>query len=268
MGKRGNSQLGFHRDELTAVLRSSVAALRNRAEFPWNSAPAFWKSEFQRCRTAGISILGLFPADCPYSAVAIPAGEEASEAPPSERLCQLNRTAVRLVLELAENCGDLEVLALRDQGLESREIREILRFFLDRGERFPRFRLLQVGGSFIDREESREIGALIGELEARGVSVDGVALFASGRFAALRCRRNARRGVFLGADEPSVPRAGRVRRYFWNSGVTEIGPISDETMERLVAVSPFRFAAKIALQNACGLHSMGCERRHREPAGM
>ena len=33
--------------------------------------------------------------------------------------------------------------------------------------------------------------------------------------------------------------------------MTEIEPISDETMEKIVAISPFRFAAKITLQNAC-----------------
>ena len=35
--------------------------------------------------------------------------------------------------------------------------------------------------------------------------------------------------------------------------MTEIEPISDETMEKIVAISPFRFAAKITLQNACAL---------------
>ena len=38
--------------------------------------------------------------------------------------------------------------------------------------------------------------------------------------------------------------------------MAEIEPISDEIMEKIVAFSPFRFAGKIVLQNACRtLHS-------------
>lgn len=251
MGKRGNFHLGFHRDEITAVLRQSAEALRNRAEFPWNFEPNLWKEEFQSCRIAGISLMGLFPIDCPYSAEPIPAGEEEPRFIPSEGVCQLNETAVNWVLELVEDCGDLEFLALKDQGLESREIRKILRFFLTRIQKFPRLKLIQLAGSFIGREESEEIRGEIAQLAAAGVSVEGVTPFESGRFVGVSCRRNSRSGVLLGADESAVPVAHRVHPYFWNCGITEIEPISDETMEKIVAISPFRFAAKITLQNAC-----------------
>lgn len=188
MGKRGNSHVGFHRDEITAVLRESAEALRNRAEFPWNFEPNLWKEEFQSCRIAGISLMGLFPIDCPYSAEPIPAGEEEPRFIPSEGVCQLNGTAVNWVLELVEDCGDLEFLALKDQGLESREIRKILRFFLTRIQKFPRLKLIQLAGSFIGRAESEEIRGEIAQLAAVGVSVEGVTPFESGRFTGVSCR--------------------------------------------------------------------------------
>lgn len=51
--------------------------------------------------------------------------------------------------------------------------------------------------------------------------------------------------------------------------MTEIEPISDETMEKIVAISPFRFAAKITLQNACTrCINIFKYRRHGESAGM
>ena len=132
--------------------------------------------------------MGLFPIDCPYSAEPIPAGEEEPRFIPSEGVCQLNETAVNWVLELVEDCGDLEFLALKDQGLESREIRKILRFFLTRIQKFPRLKLIQLAGSFIGRAESEEIRGEIAQLAAVGVSVEGVTPFESGRFAEVSCR--------------------------------------------------------------------------------
>lgn len=175
-------------DELTAVLKQSVTALQNRGEFQWSRESVRWKREFQQCRIAGISLLGLFPIDCPYSSAEIPAGDDSSNVPIPAGECQMNGTALDLALNLLAECGNLEFVALRDQGFHSDQITAVLTFFLQHIDRFPRLRLLQLGGSFVGRDDARAIARVKRGLEEKGVEVEGVALLDGGRFVPLRCR--------------------------------------------------------------------------------
>ena len=99
------SRLGFHIDELSALLHSIAS--------PYDPVILSSHTFTSQCNLRSLRLTGLSSIECPFSSVSAEFDNFETAIAQDLRLCQLNETALEDLLRVVSPCERLEFLAVR-----------------------------------------------------------------------------------------------------------------------------------------------------------
>lgn len=211
------------------------------------------------CAIQSISITGLFPLQCPFSSQT---EDEMKGELKGESFCQLNMTSTLGVLSMLMNCPHLHSITLQgfvcffisfvDHSFDGRTVSSILQYITENKEYWQELEFIMIDAVIYQDPYSTEITNQIEYLYTQfHVFVSGITL--------LDCTLQLLISYSIVKDHYEE------NEYFYplmksnyEPSITYTSRIHLETFEQFAITTPFRFATKVTLQNACTDNPKSC----------